>query len=251
MDTDNLNAELEAEIEQILAAATGPLSVAEIYAHSALAEGRHTLAARVGSMAKRGQVIHSHSYGENHRYRLPEPEPEPEPEPVAAAAKPVARPHAKSLKRQVQAHLEAVGKPLTLRQIADNLHQERPVITRALNALGRDGMVSKQPLDGNRRRMAWSAQPSGLDEALAMPPVHQSVPSLRCRSTMTPVTAAASPAPAEAGRPVYSLASDGSLTLHLVRDELTLDAEQTEALLDYLAPWVLRRERGQAQEVAA
>lgn len=226
---------LEDEIRQILAEADDTLSVAEVFARSALAEGRHSLAARLASMAKRGLLV-THPCSTGRCYSLPK---------LAHAAPP------KTTKGQVHAHLVKMGRALSLRQIADNLRLERRAVTRALNALGRDGLVEKLPLDGHGR-MAWQAL--GARPAAEVAPATIELPAGKTLSEtlaglgvfITPATSSDDATSA----PVFALASDGSLTLCAHEVELLLDADETEALLEYLAPFIQHRQARRAGEAA-
>ncbi|WP_445157375.1 hypothetical protein [Halomonas sp. E14] len=217
---------LEDEIRQILAEADDSLSVAEIFARSALAEGRHSLAARLASMAKRGLLV-THPCSTGRCYSLPK---------LAHAAPP------KTTKGQVHAHLVKMGRALSLRQIADNLRLERRAVTRALNALGRDGLVEKLPLDGHGR-MAWQAL--GARPAAEASPLGALIARL---GSFAPAKENAEGD--EKPAPVFALASDGSLTLCAHEVELLLDADEAEALLEYLAPFIQHRQARRAGEAA-
>lgn len=216
-ERDSVEFALEDEIREILTKVDDSMSLAEIFAHSSLAEGRHSIAARLNAMARRGDLI-TQPCSTGRCYRLPKLV-------VTDEA-----PRARTIKGRVQAHLVKVGKPLSLRQIASNLALDRKAVTRALNALGRDGLVGKEPLDGHGR-VAWHAE-GGVSE-IAQP--EASVPSPT----------------AEAIGPLFALASDGTLTLCVQDIELLMDETETQALLDYLAPWVMQRQAGKAKGVAA
>lgn len=226
VEQDALEGALEHEIRTILDRADDTLSVAEIFARSALAEGRHSVATRLAAMAKRGLVV-SHPCSTGRCYSLPrlaQPERDEAPKP-------------QTIKGQVLAHLVRMGKPLSLRQIADNLKLDRRAVTRALNALGRDGLADKTPLD-NHGRMAWHAiEAASNDVAKAATPTLAEVAG-RLRAAWG-MPANGNDTSAE---PLFALASDGSLTLCTGETELLLDADETEALLDYLAPWVVTRQ---------
>jgi len=230
-EPSDIEVALEDEIRQILANADDTLSVAEIYARSALAEGRHSVAARLASMAKRGLVV-SYPCANGRCYRLP----------VLAQGAPSVTP--KTIKGRVHAHLVKMGKPLSLRQIAHNLQLDRKAATRALNALGRDGLVDKMRLDGHGR-CAWSVVPATAPAAEQAPPTLSDVLS-NLRESLGFLPGGTLPEADE--EPRFALASDGTLTLCVSEIELALDSEQTEALLTYLAPFVLHR---QAQRSAA
>lgn len=227
-EPNDIEIALEDEIRQILAAADDTLSVAEIVARSALAEGRHSVAARLASMAKRGLVV-SAPCGAGRCYRLPGP----------VQGERAAPP--KTIKGRVQVHLVKVGKPLSLRQIAHNLQLDRKAVTRALNALARDGLVDKVRLDAHGRH-AWSV----VAPAPAAQPEEDELPSLeallaRLRRSLGFERGGVLPEPMPEG-PQFALASDGTLTLCAGEVELLLDNEETEALLEYLAPFVMHRQ---------
>lgn len=218
-EADNLAHALEDEIHQILAHTNDSLSVAEIFAHSALAEGRHSVATRLASMANRGLVV-MHPCGTGRCYSLP----------TLAKAQLAAQP--KTIKGRVRAHLVRMGQPLSLRKIAEQLQVDRKAVTRALNALGREGLVDKRPLD-RHGRMAWCAIEAATPKA-----VTPSVAALPANQADTHVD------------PLFALASDGSLTLCVDETELLLDASEAEALLDYLAPFIQHRQARRAGEAA-
>lgn len=231
-DQDGVELALEDEIREILSQADDTLSVAEIFARSALAEGRHSVATRLASMAKRGLVV-THPCSAGRCYSLPE----------FAKAQADAQPT--TIKGRVRAHLVRMGQPVSLRQIAEHLQLDRKAVTRALNALGREGLADKSPLDSHGR-MAWRAIEVATSEAATpkAPTLGELVGRLRDAWGMP---ASHDDTPAE---PLFALASDGSLTLCVDETELLLDADETEALLDYLAPFIQHRQARQAEEAA-
>ncbi|SFT74237.1 DNA glycosylase AlkZ-like family protein [Halomonas saccharevitans] len=230
---DDLDVALEDEIREILGRATGPLTLAEIYAHTTLAEGRHSVASRLAFMTQQGALV-AHPHGDGRRYSLP----------MLAQGEGATPPT--TIKGRVEAHLAHVGKPLSLRQIADNLHLDRKAVTRALNALGRDVRVEKVQLE--RGRVAWRtiaaestapAAPEPVAPEPARPSMQQLIAGLR-QAWGVPAASLESSDEA-AAEPVFALASDGSLTLCAHETELLLDADEAEALMAYLAPWVISR----------
>ncbi|WP_046079667.1 DNA glycosylase AlkZ-like family protein [Halomonas sp. HG01] len=230
---DDLDIALENEIREILGRAADPLTLTEIYAHTTLAEGRHSVASRVSSMAQHGALV-THPHGDGRRYSLP----------MLAQGEDVAPPT--TIKGRVEAHLAHVGKPLSLRQIADNLRLDRKAVTRALNALGRADRVAKIQLE--RGRVAWQtidaerpvpATPEPVAPEQAQPSMQQLIADLR--QARGGPSASLETSDEAAAEPVFALASDGSLTLCAHETELLLDADETEALMAYLAPWVISR----------
>ncbi|WIX31218.1 hypothetical protein QO259_10260 [Salinicola sp. JS01] len=118
----------------------------------------------------------------------------------------------KTVRGRIQAYLSRAGVPRSMREIAGALQIERRTASRALNALATQGVLESVPLT-QRGRVAWR---------LAAAP--------------------AETAGTAVNDPLFALASDGTLTLCTHETELALDATETAALLDYLAPFVTNRE---------
>lgn len=203
---NDISAELDAEIRDILGRATDRLSVSEILAKSRLADGRHTIAAALHRLVDRDEVTRHNHYGactywlRGNDGRYPT-----------------------TIRGRVEAYLRRASAPRSLRQIADDLQIERRVAGRALNHLAKHGRAERVPLTAYGRDAWRLATP-----LVAAPPVPAA------NESATPVVPVANAA-------VFALASDGTLTLCTPDTELALDAEETTALLDYLQPFMSQR----------
>ncbi|MCS4503864.1 hypothetical protein NYO91_07210 [Arhodomonas aquaeolei] len=230
------------EVAEVLAGATRPLTAAEVYAQTELAEGRATVASALNRLVGQDRAHHDTAGNGQRRYAAgPAPDPGGVPEQEAPSGRATgigARVH--------QAVVDADG-PVTSAQLAEVLGEDVQKVRNALSALGSQGKISAERLAGSNTK-AWRpcADETAPDEGWPVRPHRSGGGGPPEPEAPAPASALASiqegrAREPEAGGAVFAYRSDGAMQIHKGEQAVELSEAETARLMRYLAPWVVER----------